>query len=171
MPARCNAIYMALTQSFWLDNSGRIHRSCGPLSLSAAPAAHPKRPREGYRAPWAAAHASQTHRWKTDSETKEKGSLAFRMQEAREAVFAAEMSAQTPMGKLIAQKARKEAAEAMGSAMLPYEAEELLRRAVKNGEMAHPGPSATPFASCSVWRSLLMPQVHPGSVYRCGRST
>ena len=54
-------------------------------------------------------HASQTRRWKTDSETKKKGSLAFRMQEAREA---AEMSAQTPMGKLIAHRARrKEAAE------------------------------------------------------------
>ena len=33
------------------------------------------------------------------------------------------------------------------------------------------GPSRTLFASCSVRRSLLMPQVHPGSVYRCGRST
>ena len=92
---------MALPQSFWLHNSGRI----------TALAAHPQRPREGYRAPWAAAHASQTHRWKTDSETKEKGSLAFRMQEAREAAFAAEMSAQTPMGKFLAEKARKEAAE------------------------------------------------------------
>ena len=27
------------------------------------------------------------------------------------------------------------------------------------------------FASCSVRRSLVMPQVYPGSVYRCGRST
>ena len=36
------------------------------------------------------------------------------------------------------------------------------------GMQARPAPS---FASCSVRRSLLMPQVHPGSGYRCGRST
>ena len=33
-------------------------------------------------------------------------------------------------------------------------------------------PSSTlEFASCCVRRALLMPQVHPGSLYRCGRST
>jgi hypothetical protein len=52
--------------------------------------------------------------WEADSSTKTAGSLAFRLQEAKEKAFAAELAAGTPMGQLLAQK--QAAAAAAGAA-------------------------------------------------------
>ena len=52
--------------------------------------------------------------WSADSATKAKGSIAFRLQEAKEKAFAAELAAGSPMGQLLAQK--QAAAAAAGAA-------------------------------------------------------
>lgn len=42
--------------------------------------------------------------WTSGSRTKQKGTLAFQMQEAKEAAFEAELAADSPMGRLLAQR-------------------------------------------------------------------
>ena len=56
--------------------------------------------------------------WAADSATKTAGSLAFRLQEAKEKAFAAELAAGSPMGQLLAQKqAAAAAATAAGASV------------------------------------------------------
>eukprot|EP01043_Picozoa_sp_COSAG02_P010920 COSAG02_NODE_395_length_23127_cov_130.205663_4_plen_869_part_00 len=60
--------------------------------------------------------------WEADSTTKAAGSLAFRLQEAKEKAFAAELAAGTPMGQLLAHKQAAAAAAGEADASIGSEA-------------------------------------------------
>ena len=63
--------------------------------------------------------------WSSDSQTKKSGSLAFRMQQAKDKAFGAELkSPDSPMGRLIAQKAAREEEAKQGAGTAAAAAEE-----------------------------------------------
>ena len=97
-------------------------------------------------------------------------SLALRLDE-REKLVRAELeprlqTLERAMAELTQQLAQEtQAKQAAEAGLLGCRA--AAKKLMKKKSEARPAP----FASRSVWRALLTPQVYPGSRYRCGRST
>lgn len=97
--------------------------------------------------------------WSADSATKAKGSIAFRLQEAKEKAFAAELAAGSPMGQLLAQKQAAAAAAGVAGASASaglLVAQEKAKKGIKRAQNMTPEEKAQLMSYGSMALSVAM---------------